>query len=1053
MKLKNLFLILNITFLSGFLLADNPGDDAIETAEAVEAVESVEETVQEEVVSNDSDSSSESGTADDEVVSLEKVVVTGSRIKKTQIEGPLPLLVITKEDIDNKGFRNLTEVLQSVPSANASTQNESKNINFTPNANELDLRNLGPGRVLYLINGRRTADYPIPLNNRSSFVNVGTIPNGLIDRVEILSQGSSAVYGSDAVTGVVNVITIKGKDFQEFDVDFIETEYEKKNQYSISYTAGGFTGNSSWTFGVDYTHVDPMTFADRPNHSSFTESPRAGNQYNYPRIGAYFSTGLLASDFRGFYSADDIPGVGSCSDLSNGEFFNFDKQDPEWLYTGSFPGSMCGWDYGSSRYGGSSQTIVNERDDIAMMATFTHNFDNGIELNTRLTTYYDEAFSRGTPRVATDAIYYVLDPLRVTDVITSSVNPANNPLDNPLSPQEAAYLRGYIRQMTPSMGPNADDRRDYTEEVVDFFIGLNGFFKNGFEWEFGLNNTVYDFENKQQELTTALYDYLDGVGATDADGNLLTGTYRAWQYSQYKDLGPDFATFTPGSWLGTGSYAGLAAAFGLPSEQPCGELITFSSGAQRQPCFLIDRYFGDWDNELIGTWLADDTLIASSEQTHMDFVVSGEFEFADRFVGFAATAEYQEQEYQVGPTRTDPTIEFIQGVGYSGGGDRQRFSVGAEFAFPVTDKLEMTFATRNDKYDDDSSNVGSRQSTMINFAYRPNAKLLIRGSASETFRAPDMNYLFAGISEGFYNGVLDWVNCYNNRLPGDTLLDCEDASLSVKSTSVGNNELREEEGENFQLGLVWDINQNWDLTVDLYQVVLENLIGTESYRTLNITEGLCLYGDDFRDYILSERDNNRDCNETFGKIVRAAPAADPADPTGTVPALGQWTGVLPEFLNTSFREYQGADWQLNYRVETENAGDFSVSVLSSHIIAYYSKFDEYSDEINFVDYYIYEPRSQQNISINWRYQDWSTTLFMDRLGHMEIYNDEKTSPHIITNLSTFYNYSPDLSLYLSVRNLDDKMPQRDEAYGYPYYNTGYFSAFGRYVSAGFNYRF
>ena len=110
-------------------------------------------------------------------------------------------------------------------------------------------------------------------------------------------------------------------------------------------------------------------------------------------------------------------------------------------------------------------------------------------------------------------------------------------------------------------------------------------------------------------------------------------------------------------------------------------------------------------------------------------------------------------------------------------------------------------------------------------------------------------------------------------------------------------------------------------------------------------------------------------------------------------------------------------------------------------------------ESKFVDYYIYEPRSQQNVSINWRYQDWSTTLFMDRLGHMEIYNGEKTDPHIISNLSTFYNYSPDLSLYLSVRNIDDKMPQRDAAYGYPYYNTSYFSAFGRYVSAGFNYRF
>ena len=65
----------------------------------------------------------------------------------------------------------------------------------------------------------------------------------------------------------------------------------------------------------------------------------------------------------------------------------------------------------------------------------------------------------------------------------------------------------------------------------------------------------------------------------------------------------------------------------------------------------------------------------------------------------------------------------------------------------------------------------------------------------------------------------------------------------------------------------------------------------------------------------------------------------------------------------------------------------------------------------------------------------------------------KTDPHIIMNLSSFYNVNPDLQLYLSIRNLEDKMPQKDEAYGFPYYNRGYFSAFGRYATAGVEYRF
>lgn len=133
-------------------------------------------------------------------------------------------------------------------------------------------------------------------------------------------------------------------------------------------------------------------------------------------------------------------------------------------------------------------------------------------------------------------------------------------------------------------------------------------------------------------------------------------------------------------------------------------------------------------------------------------------------------------------------------------------------------------------------------------------------------------------------------------------------------------------------------------------------------------------------------------------------------------------------------------------------GDFSVGVLSSHIISYYSRSDAASPEVEWLSSYTYEPRSQQNMSINWRYQDFSTTLFIDRTGHME-WSEGKSDPHFIANISTRYDYSPDIDLYISIRNLEDTMPQADPAYGYPYYNQRYFSAFGRYYSAGFNYRF
>jgi outer membrane receptor for ferric coprogen and ferric-rhodotorulic acid len=136
MNYKNLFMLFSVGILSTLLLADNPGDDAVNDEPV--AVETAEESV-EQVVAEEETSPAGNATENEEgAVVLEKVVVTGSKIKKAQVEGPLPLLVITKSDIDNSGFRNLTEVLQSIPSANAGTQNESKNNSFTPNANELD---------------------------------------------------------------------------------------------------------------------------------------------------------------------------------------------------------------------------------------------------------------------------------------------------------------------------------------------------------------------------------------------------------------------------------------------------------------------------------------------------------------------------------------------------------------------------------------------------------------------------------------------------------------------------------------------------------------------------------------------------------------------------------------------------------------------------------------------------------------------------------------------------------------------------------------------------
>ena len=139
---------------------------------------------------------------EEEVKKLDKVVITGSRIARTQIEGPSPIVIISRDQIDREGFTTVQGVLKSLTQASGIVQNEMLGGSFTQNANSIDLRSLGPGRLLILIDGRRASDYPLPYNGQSNIVNISAIPLVAVDRIEVLSGGASAIYGSDAIAGV-----------------------------------------------------------------------------------------------------------------------------------------------------------------------------------------------------------------------------------------------------------------------------------------------------------------------------------------------------------------------------------------------------------------------------------------------------------------------------------------------------------------------------------------------------------------------------------------------------------------------------------------------------------------------------------------------------------------------------------------------------------------------------------------------------------------------------------------------------------------------------------
>ena len=150
-------------------------------------------------------------TSEDDALSLEEVVVTGSRIKRNDTSSISPITVLTEEDLAMSGNLTLENFIQDMPSVNGGDFGAGVN-NGNPGIASVSLRGLGPNRTLVLVNGKRFASASV-----NGFVDLNMIPTAIVERVEVLRDGASTVYGSDAIAGVVNIIT--KKDFEGVDIE------------------------------------------------------------------------------------------------------------------------------------------------------------------------------------------------------------------------------------------------------------------------------------------------------------------------------------------------------------------------------------------------------------------------------------------------------------------------------------------------------------------------------------------------------------------------------------------------------------------------------------------------------------------------------------------------------------------------------------------------------------------------------------------------------------------------------------------------------------------
>jgi iron complex outermembrane recepter protein len=448
---------------------------------------------------------------------VEKVTVVGSRIRRDTFNSPSPVQVITREDSILGGYNSTTDVLQGTGATNGSAQINNAFGGFVtdggPGANTASLRGLGAGRTLVLINGRRVA----PSGTRGSVgsADLNVLPSSIIDRIEILRDGASAIYGSDAVAGVVNVITRK--------VDGIIVE----GQYNLPTNGGGDQGRASivggTTFGrlnlqgsFEYYKRDPLNLGDRDwtlcnTDYQFNKATGARTDFIDPRTGqpkCYPVTGTGSNGTTmNTIGTTTVAGVGAPGSV--GTTFN------RWRPNAAVVSGLVGFE---GVGGGLNNLNVRDTFDPRML-------NNSLISPANISTGFGEA-SLQLPELGDAELYAeILYTKRDSEQVGYRQLTLDYPKNSPLIPANLAFstfLGAGGSVLTPGqVGVRAfiGFGNNYTNQEIDFIKGSGGLrgefsFKPGWRYDLHYSFSQSDGSNTTDTwLTDKLANTLDLVVA------------------------------------------------------------------------------------------------------------------------------------------------------------------------------------------------------------------------------------------------------------------------------------------------------------------------------------------------------------------------------------------------------------------------------------------------------------------------------------------------------------------------------------------------------------
>ncbi|MEZ5473295.1 MAG: TonB-dependent receptor [Marinicella sp.] len=361
----------------------------------------------------------------EEIEDQGKIVVTGSRIRTTDLEGPKPVTVISREDIEQSGFQTTADILRTTTFNSFGSFNE-RSGSSGGQAATVNMRGLGSSRTAVLVNGRRL---PGSALFGTSAANLNTLPVSAIERVDILQGGASSIYGADAIAGVINIILREDYEGAEFEVGAARPRREGADEEHGSFVIGGETRKGNYVFSAEYFRKDIIYDRDR-DYSRVQVIQPGGPFGSQVGISVGGNTGFTL-DFSEAWS------IGDCQTTDEGGLYAGVFTDP----FGS-PGTGCG--YGFADISGLSG-------DVNRFNTF---LNTNYEISEHLSLYFQNTMARNQS-------FGVYAP-----AVGFTTVPASNPLND--RGEDFSLFHRFVAH-----GPRQENFVDFN---IDNVIGVNGIF-------------------------------------------------------------------------------------------------------------------------------------------------------------------------------------------------------------------------------------------------------------------------------------------------------------------------------------------------------------------------------------------------------------------------------------------------------------------------------------------------------------------------------------------------------------------------------------------------